>query len=176
MAHYQIFVSKSYNPVTTYNTDFAVGPSGFNRIDDVMLIQKMLRYLYIEQPSFLVGRAGAPVPEGLADQEVDGKWSDVLARSIVDFKVWGRKNRAMLFPDPIVLPCGPNAWAKSRVTGTMYTIGVLGNCCRYAENDPGGNPYVTDPPGWPYDEEIPKELRDALLTYREQAFGWNRNT
>lgn len=176
MAHYQVYVNDDYVPRTTYNTDFEVGPSGFNVTDDVMLIQKMLRYLYVDQPAYLAEREKAPVPDGISDLTIDGKWSAALGRSIQAFKLHARRNGVLLYPDAIVLPGAPDARVKSRVTGASYTINTLSLYCVRASEDADANPYVEAPGNWPYDNDNPKELRDALKTYRERAWGWKSNT
>jgi hypothetical protein len=176
MAHYQVVSVGDDSEYRTYNTDFAVGPSGFNVTDDVMLIQKMLRYLYIEQPAYFVERIQAPVPAGIADMAVDGQWSDALSESIKAFKLKARQLGDLLYPDAIVLPCGPDARVKSRVTAARYTITVLIAYSVRASNDPSANPYVAAPSDWPDDTDNPKELRDALKVHRERAWGWSGNS
>lgn len=176
MAHYQVFDRDDRTTGFSYNTDFSVGPSGVDRSDDVMLVQRMLRYLYIDQPAYMVERMESPLPKGIEDLQIDGEWSDALGEAIIAFKRRARLSGIMLHPDPIVLPCGPDARVKSRVTRATFTIRVMHRTCEVAADDANANPYVVPPDEWPYDVGLPQRLRDALRVYRDQALGWHPNT
>jgi peptidoglycan hydrolase-like protein with peptidoglycan-binding domain len=154
----------------TYNIDFPIGPGRFNKKDDVALVQKLLRYIYVETDH--MRRRGSPMPRGTPDIVVDGKFGPTTSKYILHYKQFLRSHGPSVFPDAVILPFGPNEDQMSVVTKTFYTMRLLLTSARHADDEAP----VKNLEQLPSNPDIPAELRVSLRVIKPQADGFEEGT
>jgi hypothetical protein len=154
----------------TYNIDFPIGPGRFNMKDDVALVQKLLRYIFVETEH--ARRRGAPLPRGTPDIVVDGKFGPTTSKYIVHFKLALRRRSFSVFPDAVILPFGPDSDQQSVVTKTFYTMRLLLTTAQNADDEAPRKSLEL----LPSNPDVPAELRNSLKVIRPQAKGFVEGT
>jgi hypothetical protein len=120
-----------------YNIDFSVGQGGTNLTADVMLVQTLLRILYIENTDSEIAGTRAPLPDN-PDIVVDGDAGSTTKRYILHFKNQARQSGSTLFPDEVMDPFrGNNPNGLSTISKTRYAFGVLLANARKADDASG---------------------------------------
>jgi hypothetical protein len=107
-----------------FNIDFSVGPGGVDLPDDVMLVQMLLRIVYVENQLL-------PPMAGQKELKVTGKSSDQLMYSyILHFKTQLLKRGQDIYPDKVLDPLRDN---NPDMVGTLsrkrYAFSYLQNLC-----------------------------------------------
>jgi hypothetical protein len=106
-----------------YNVDFAVGQGGRNRTEDLMLLQTLLRLLYVENTSPAMRAMFPPTGD---DVVVDGKFGPVTHRYVLRFKNQMRALGTVLYPDAVMDPFRDNdPFSVSKNSRTEYAFGLL---------------------------------------------------
>jgi hypothetical protein len=154
----------------TYNIDFPIGPGRTNNKDDVALVQKLLRYIFVETEHGR--RRGSPLPRGTPDIVVDGKFGPTTSKYILHFKQALRLRGFSVFPDAVVLPFGPDKDQKSVVTKTFYTMALLLTTAQNADDEAPLKSLEL----LPSNPDVPPELRDSLKVIKPQAEGFEQGT
>jgi len=170
MAFIQGTVPLDISPETfthfTFNIDFPIGPGRINNRDDVMLVQKLLRFVYVETDH--ARNLGFAMPRGTPDIGVDGKFGPITSKYILHFKQHVRSTGFPVFLDAVVLPFGPDDKQTSAVTKTFYTMRLLLTSAQNADDKAPTRKLdrlAADP-------DIPAELRDSLRVIKPQADGF----
>jgi len=159
-----------FTPRLNYNIDFPIGPGRFNKKDDVALVQKLLRYIYVETEYF--PRHGFPLPRGTPDIVVDGKFGPTTSKYILHYKQALRARNVSVFPDAVILPFGPDKDQRSVVTKTYYTMRHLLGSARLADDEAP----VKSLEDLPFNPDIPAELRSSLRVSKRRAAGFEEGT
>ena len=154
----------------TYNIDFPVGPGRFNKKDDVALVQKLLRYIFVETD--LLRKRGVLPPRGTPDIVVDGKFGPTTSKYIVHFKQALRARGFSVFPDAVILLFGPDKDQKSVVTKTNYSMLLLLNAAQKSDDEAP----VKSLELLPSNPDVPAELRVSLRVIKPQAEGFEQGT
>lgn len=106
-----------------YNIDFSVGQGGRNRTEDVLLVQTLLRMVYIENTDPGVASMFPPLPDDIV---VDGLFGSITHRYILRFKDQLRATGTALHPDAIMDPFRSNdPFSVSRIAKKEYAFGLL---------------------------------------------------
>lgn len=131
MAYQVEFVQVGVPSVESWNIDKPVGAtSGYNRPDDVMLVQALLRLCFYE----LDGAKTPPLspPEGHSGLAVDGKCGPATQKHIRQFKDWMRTAGQATVADGKIdpVPSFSTDFAKTR-HGVIYTMDLLDSCARH---------------------------------------------
>lgn len=155
----------------TFNIDFPIGPGRINNRDDVMLVQKLLRFVYVETDH--ARNKGFAMPRGTPDIGVDGKFGPITSKYILHFKQHARSTGFPVFLDAVVLPFGPDDKQQSVVTKTFYTMRLLLTSAQNADEEAPGQGRVDRLAA---DPDIPSELRDSLQVSKPQADGFVEGT
>jgi hypothetical protein len=123
--HFFQLSARSGQTVRGYNIDFSVGRGGANRKDDGMLVQTLLRIVYIENTDPELRSSRPPLPDN-PDIVVDGIVGPTTQRYIMHFKNQARQRGLNLHPDEIMDPFrGNDANSQSTISKTRYAFGVL---------------------------------------------------
>jgi len=154
----------------TYNIDFPIGPGRINNKDDVALVQKLLRYIFVETKH--ARNRGFPMPRGTPDIVVDGKFGPTTSKYILRFKEFVRSLGFSVFPDAVILPFGPDQFQKSVVTKTFYTMRLLLTSAQNADDEATLKSLEL----LPSNPDVPAELRDSLKVIKPQADGFEEGT
>ena len=154
----------------TYNIDFPIGPGRINNKDDVALVQKLLRYIYVETDH--ARNKGFAVPRGTPDIGVDGKFGPTTSKYILHFKQHARALGFSVFFDAVILPFGPDEFQKSAVTKTTFTMRLLLTSAQNADDEAQGRKLDR----LAFDPGTPAELRDSLQVIKPQADGFVEGT
>jgi hypothetical protein len=154
----------------TFNIDFPIGPGRINNRDDVMLVQKLLRFVYVETDH--ARNKGFAVPRGTPDIGVDGKFGPTTSKYILHFKQHARLLGFSVFFDAVILPFGPDDTQKSAVTKTFYTMRLLLTSAQNADDEAPGRKLDR----LAFDPDTPGELRDSLQVIKPQADGFVEGT
>ena len=153
-----------------YNIDYSVGDGQHNRKDDVMLVQKLLRFVFYE--TGYGPKKGFPVLSDVPDIAVDGACGPTTRRYIVYFKQCLRKTGYSVYPDAIILPFGPDVTQKSVVTKTAYTMAHLLETARHADDEAPlkSLELLANQP------DLPPELSNSLKQVKPKAPGYRPGT
>jgi len=154
----------------SYNIDFPIGPGRINNTDDVALVQKLLRYIYVETDH--ARNKGFAVPRGTPDIGVDGKFGPTTSKYILHFKQHARSLGFSVFFDGVILPFGPDEFQKSAVTKTTFTMRLLLTSAQNADDEAPLRKLEL----LPTNPDIPAELRDSLKVIKPQADGFVEGT
>ncbi|MPZ18958.1 MAG: hypothetical protein GEV06_13740 [Luteitalea sp.] len=169
--HHRSFGSKTMACVTvrenpgggpeyeSYNADFRVGRAAANRKDDVMLVQALLRMVYIQ--GFDPKGEYAPLPDE-PDIMVDGIVGPITQRYIMHFKDQARRAGVPLYPDQCMDPIRhSNPQSVSTIRNQRYALGVLLEVAERARPDLFST--------LPEHKDTPEMLRRALRQRRGEA-------
>jgi hypothetical protein len=157
-------------PHKTYNIDFPIGPGRINNKDDVALVQKLLRFIYVETDH--ARNRGFAMPRGTPDIGVDGKFGPTTSKYILHFKQHVRSKGFSVFLDAVILPFGPDEFQRSVVTKTFYTMRLLLTSAENADDEAPRRSLNL----LPANPDIPAELRDSLRVIKPQADGFVEGT
>jgi hypothetical protein len=123
--HFFVFSPTLGRQTRIYNLDFSVGRGGRNHHDDVMLLQTLLRMLYIECTDPGTREFRPPLPDE-PDIVVDGWIGPITCRYILHYKNTLRKEGKKLYPDEVMDPFRDNdVLSKSTISKTEYAFGNL---------------------------------------------------
>jgi hypothetical protein len=121
------FSEKVSRTFREYNIDFAVGPSGQNSPDDVMLVQLLLRIVYNENQNTEFATFFTP-PADTPAIGVDGLFGPVTGKYIMQFKQQTRSIGVDLYPDNLMDPFRDNEPdSLGTISGRPYAFGKLMN-------------------------------------------------
>jgi hypothetical protein len=164
---YQFFRFNSDNSKTfrEYNIDFSVGRGGQNRTEDAMLVQALLRILYIENTDAKFAASMPPLPDK-PDIVVDGLVGPTTNRYIMHFKNQARQKGLKMHPDEIMDPFRANEPDSiSTISKTRYAFGALMNVAAKADAASGLNKFAN----LPEHDETKEPLKSALKQSRGNA-------
>ncbi len=157
-----VFMAENGLPCSFYNIDYPVGATGYNRHEDVMLVQALFRILYYE----LGGTSTVRPPPGESGIAVDGYFGAATNRHIVQFKQqmtamggdFGAEGELRL--DPFRTP-----GQRSTVSNHFYLLDILNDFCHDGCTRKGLNNFshLGDR------EDVPAALRSALKTVKSEA-------
>jgi hypothetical protein len=148
-----------------FNIDFSVGRGGTNRKEDAMLVQTLLRILYIENTDANVGAALPPLPDK-PDIVVDGLVGPTTNRYIMHFKNQVRQKGVKLHPDEVMDPFRDNEPDNlSTISKTRYAYGALMNLAAKADEASGLNKFTI----LPEHDDTKEPLKSALKQTRRTA-------
>jgi hypothetical protein len=164
---YQFFRLNSDSGQTfrEYNIDFSVGRGGRNRKEDAMLVQTLLRILYIENTDSGFSERFPGLPDK-PDIVVDGLVGNTTNRYIMHFKNQARQKGLKLHPDEIMDPFRDNEPDSiSKISKTRYAFGALMNVAAKADAASGLNKFAI----LPEHAETKELLKVALKQTRNDA-------
>lgn len=142
-----------------YNVDFSVGARGYNRHEDILLVQALLRIFYYE-----VGFVGCEPPPGEGGIAVDGFYGPATQRHISRFQVQmieagGAVGNDGLF-DPFRAPYGLSTLSKQYYALELLNDILASGCLQVGAENFRNLPHRGD---------VPQVLRSALKTVKTEA-------
>ena len=164
MAYHFFIVGKTTHRLRRgYNLDYAVGQGGRNALEDVMLLQTLLRMLYIENTSTNIGSL---FPRLTDDIEVDGRYGPITHRYLMRFKNQLRATGTKLYPDAIMDPFRDNdPFSVGKKSHTEYAFGQLLRGASVADDESNLKKFD----GLVEHEDTHPSLRAALTQQRDDA-------